>query len=123
MDLVQTDSGTMKFMSTESHEEKDLLSVTYVRVQQDSPEFATVFGGVEQNVDVKISTFIFHAAPEPVLMLYDFIMTTFVPQSDSAATQDPHITEVKPESSVQVAAGNERMIKVSVNLESVQGRF
>ncbi|KAE9408077.1 vacuolar protein sorting-associated protein vps13 [Gymnopus androsaceus JB14] len=103
MDLVQTDSGTMKFMSTESHEEKDLLSVTYVRVQQDSPEFATVYGGVEQNVDVKISTFVFHAAPEPV-----------------ADTQDPRITEVKPESSVQVAAGNERMIKVSVNLESVQ---
>ncbi|KAJ3800717.1 vacuolar protein sorting-associated protein 13 [Lentinula aff. detonsa] len=123
MDLVQGESGTMKFMSTESHEEKNLLSVTYVRVQQESPEFSTVYAGIEQSVDVKISTFIFHTAPEPVLMLYDFIMTTFVPQSDhssSSSLQDPEISNTKSDPSAQVVSVNERKIKVSVNLASVQ---
>ncbi|KAJ3842350.1 vacuolar protein sorting-associated protein 13 [Lentinula raphanica] len=123
MDLVQGDSGTINFMSTESHEERDLLSVTYVRVQQESPEFASVYGGIEQSVDVKISTFIFHAAPEPVLMLYDFIMTTFVPQSKSdESSSPPSIEKSNGESdiSLEVASVNERKIKVSVNLASVQ---
>ncbi|KAJ3917835.1 vacuolar protein sorting-associated protein 13 [Lentinula edodes] len=121
MDLVQGESGTMKFMSTESHEEKDLLSVAYVRVQQESPEFAIVYGGIEQSVDVKISTFIFHAAPEPVLMLYDFIMTTFVPESDNSSPQlDPQVSSSESNLSAQLTSENERKIKVSVNLASVR---
>lgn len=122
MNLVQGESGTMKFMSTESHEEKDLLSVAYVRVQQESPEFAIVYGGIEQSVDVKISTFIFHAAPEPVLMLYDFIMTTFVPESDSSSPQPgPQVSSSDSNLSAQLTTENERKIKVSVNLASVRG--
>ncbi|KIK70982.1 hypothetical protein GYMLUDRAFT_33082 [Collybiopsis luxurians FD-317 M1] len=120
MDLVQAGSSKMNFMSSESHEEKDLLSVTYCRVQPDSPEFNTIYEGIEQSVDVKISTFIFHAAPEPVLMLYDFIMTTFVPQSDATSSEGSQIVEVESESSVQTAAVNESKIKVSVILASVQ---
>ncbi|KAJ4486135.1 vacuolar protein sorting-associated protein 13 [Lentinula aciculospora] len=121
MDLVQGDSGLTKFMSTDSHEEKDLLSVAYVRVQQESPEFTTIYAGIEQSVDVKISTFIFHTAPEPVLMLYDFIMTTFVPESGaSSSPQGPMISNDGSDPSIQVAVENERKIKVSVNLASVR---
>ncbi|KAF5390329.1 hypothetical protein D9757_002946 [Collybiopsis confluens] len=119
MDLIQSGSGSMKFMSTDSHEEKDLLSVAYARVQPESPDFTTVYEGIEQSVDVKISTFIFHAAPEPVLTLYDFIMTTFVPQSESPS-EELQMPGAELEAVVPTAVVNESKIKVTVNLASVQ---
>ena len=45
------------------------------------------FDGIAQSVDIKISTFIFKAAPEPVLAVYDFVMTTFVPGPDQQQQQ------------------------------------
>src|SRR5260370_37271959 len=57
----------------------DLMQVQYVRVQKDSPDFVRVFEGIDQHIDIELSTFVFSAAPEPVISLYDFIMATFLP--------------------------------------------
>ncbi|KAF8216245.1 hypothetical protein K438DRAFT_1748990 [Mycena galopus ATCC 62051] len=92
MSVVQPTANPIKFVSSPESdllEDKDLLSLTYRRVQKESPEFLTIYEGIDQSVDIKLSTFIFRAAPEPVLSLYDFIMTTFVPQPDPAAIQSP----------------------------------
>ncbi|CAE6445232.1 unnamed protein product [Rhizoctonia solani] len=62
----------------ESEGSSDLVRIKYVRAQKESPEFIPVYDGIDQSVDVSLSTFTFNVAPEPVLTLYDFIMSTFV---------------------------------------------
>ncbi|KAI8995643.1 vacuolar protein sorting-associated protein 13 [Trametes punicea] len=101
----------------------DLLIVKYTRVQQASPEYQQVYEGIDQNVDVKISTFLFRAAPEPVLTLYDFIMTTFVPQTGGkvetpASPSSPGGHDV-PEVVVG-AGGSSEKIRVLLTLASIQ---
>ncbi|KAH9849745.1 vacuolar protein sorting-associated protein 13 [Lenzites betulinus] len=101
----------------------DLLTVKYTRVQQASPEYQPVYEGIDQNVDVKISTFLFRAAPEPVLTLYDFIMTTFVPQSgekvEAPSSPSTPEGEVVPEVVVD-AGGSPEKIRVLLTLASIQ---
>ncbi|KAF4623901.1 hypothetical protein D9613_001806 [Agrocybe pediades] len=87
MNVVQPSGTDIQFISTPAPDvgslsEKRLLQVSYMRVQRDSPDFQTIAEGIDQSVDIKISTLVFQAAPEPVLTLYDFIMTTFVPASE-----------------------------------------
>ncbi|QRV76706.1 vacuolar protein sorting-associated protein 13 [Ceratobasidium sp. AG-Ba] len=64
----------------------DLVTVKYIRAQKESPEFMSVYGGIDQSVEVALSTFNFNVAPEPVLTLYDFIMSTFVGGNDANTT-------------------------------------
>lgn len=121
MNVRQAGTDPIRFMSSadsEFSQDKDLLTVAYCRVQKESPEFQTVYEGIDQSVDIKISTFIFRVAPEPVLSLYDFIMTTFVPQSNNQTidAQEHALTEVPPDSGV-----SEGRIRVLVKLASVQG--
>ncbi|KAG9102497.1 hypothetical protein FRC06_001944 [Ceratobasidium sp. 370] len=61
----------------------DLVTIKYVRAQKESPEFMSVYDGIDQSVQVSLSTFNFNVAPEPVLTLYDFIMSTFVGGNDA----------------------------------------
>lgn len=128
MNIYQSGSDSIEFMSSAESNSKDddLLIVKYKRVQKASPFYDSVFEGMDQSVDVKISTFIFRAAPEPVLTLYDFIMTTFVPKSDRTAT----MTSVDEGSgnAVSQTASNQnetqsQKIRVLVNLASVKGEF
>ncbi|CAK5280530.1 unnamed protein product [Mycena citricolor] len=116
MSVLQPSADPIKFVSSpeaDSSHDRDLLSLTYRRAQKESPEFTTVYEGIDQSVDIKLSTFIFRAAPEPVLTLYDFIMTTFVPQSSN--TPAP----VEP-ADVQTPSASDGKIRVLVKLDSVQ---
>ncbi|KAF9044538.1 vacuolar protein sorting-associated protein 13 [Hymenopellis radicata] len=121
MNLNQPTGDPIKFMSSvdsDVPQDRDLLFVTYTRVQKDSPEFTSIYEGIDQKVEVRISTFIFRAAPEPVIALYDFIMTTFVPQSnDQVLPAEQATTDVQKG---QVSANNGSKIYVTVNLASVQ---
>lgn len=109
--------------SAESPDNKDLLSVVYTRVQKSSPDFMTIYGGIDQSLEVKISTFIFRLAPEPVLALYDFIMTTFVSQRDTVVEQLPDHQRISvPQASARPhPQGATEKIRVSANLATVQG--
>ncbi|KAJ7783787.1 vacuolar protein sorting-associated protein 13 [Mycena maculata] len=123
MILVQPNADPIKFVSSpesDLSEDKDLLSLTYTRVQKESPEFVTVYEEIDQSVDIKISTFIFRAAPEPVLALYDFVMTTFVPQSNPAMIESAEESPIgaRPEPVEESASGGK--IRVLVKLASVQ---
>lgn len=127
MHLNQTNKDPIEFMTSadpSSSQDEDLLVVKYKRAQRESPEFETIFEGIDQSVDVRISTFIFHAAPEPVIALYDFVMKTFVP-SDGPSPPPLEIgrtDSTSPQDVVQTNAVDSK-IKVIVKLESVQGRF
>jgi len=124
MNLVRPGMDPIQFVSSaesDSLQDKDLLSVTYTRVQKESPEFTIIYEGINQSVDIRISTFIFRAAPEPVLSLYDFVMTTFVPQSNNQ-TIKPGSTEYDVNRvHASAASGTDDKIRVLVKLARVQG--
>jgi len=129
MTVTEGDSKPMTFISSATDspadENADLLTVTYKKAQKEGPEFLTVFQGIDQSVDVHISTLVFHAAPEPVLMLYDFIMTTFVPKPE-AETGKAQIESPAPQAFdvAQVHKAEESgKIHVQVRLASVQGEL
>ena len=53
MNLVQPGKDTIKFMTSaepNTEDSADLLSVAYTRAQRESPEFLTVYEGIEQSV-------------------------------------------------------------------------
>ena len=125
MNVVQhSGKKDIQFVSTPEHgpsRDNDLLRIAYTRVQKESPDFLTVHEGIDQNVDVKMSTLIFRSAPEPVLALYDFIMTTFASNSN----EPMHLqTNRSGEAFQEVQAQNVAdagMIRVLVKLEGVRG--
>ncbi|KAI0724570.1 vacuolar protein sorting-associated protein 13 [Cerioporus squamosus] len=126
MHVNQVGKEPLEFMSSaDGPSTEDLLTVKYTRVQQASPEYQPVYEGIDQNVDVKISTFLFRAAPEPVVTLYDFIMTTFVPQNNSGSAETtpapgtPEDGNTTPETVVD-AGGTPEKIRVLLTLASIQ---
>ena len=103
--------------------ELKLLRVRYVRVQKDSPEFMTKHEGIDQSVDIELSAFKINIAPEPILSLYDFVMTTFVPK-DTAQSKDAPTAEVslqKDEALLEAPPKSSDKIRVRVKLTSAQG--
>jgi len=125
MNVVQAGRDQIQLVSSGSTEpgNKDLMKISYRRVQKNSPEFATIYESTDQSVDVQLSTFIFHAAPEPVVTLYDFIMTTFVPQTqEQAVNKTPSVIAVADEGGPPLPTKAMETIRVSVKLDSVQGQ-
>jgi vacuolar protein sorting-associated protein 13A/C len=122
MNVVQPSGQDIPFISTpeiSATGNKDLLRIAYARVQKESPEFATIYESVDQNVDIKVSTLVFRAAPEPVLALYDFIMTTFVPRPDQVPQ---NLSEPRPEQESGVVQGDsDSKIRVLIKLEGIKG--
>jgi len=125
MDLVQPGTEKpLRFVSSAAptssqDQDHDLLTVAYIRAQKLSPEFITIFEGIDQSIDIKISTFIFRAVPEPIISLYDFVMTTFA--SQPKMSENP-IQEVHKEIIDNGRQEAEERIRVLVNLASVQGQ-
>lgn len=99
-----------------------LIQVRYMKVQKDSPEFMTVHEGVDQSVDTELSTFNITVAPEPILSLNDFIMTTFVPQDEVAPEAEKNTGGEMVREEVQEVAKSTDKIRVRVKLTSVQGQ-
>lgn len=79
--------------------------------------------GFDQDIKVLISTIIFHASPEPVIALYDFIMTTFVPERSLSPPQSQTISTPDPTNNNDASSASPRpsKIRVNLNLASVQG--
>lgn len=122
MHVIQPSGQNIPFISTpefSATSNEDLLRIAYTGVQKESPEFATFYDRVDQNVDIKVSTLVFRVAPEPVLALYDFIITTFVPRRDE-------VTQTLPEPRSKQNSGiaqddSDSKIRVLVKLEGVKG--
>ena len=117
---VVNKNETTHLMSTDSETGKNLMTVKYKRVQRDSPEFMTTYEGVDQSVDVNLSTVMLRAEPEPVISLYDFIMSTFVPERPAPIQSSPST----PDSPVAIPPPvvDNSKIRVRVHLERIQGR-
>ncbi|ORX35977.1 putative late endosome to vacuole transport-related protein [Kockovaella imperatae] len=101
-----------------------LLQVRYMKVQKDSPQFMTVHEGVDQSVDLELSTFRITVAPEPILSLYDFIMTTFVPQDQPpesiSSRRHSQISSQKPDVPMPPPKSTDKIrVRVKVTTASV----
>ncbi|KAF9015159.1 vacuolar protein sorting-associated protein 13 [Cyathus striatus] len=122
MHVVNPGADKTPFISspTTSSADEDLLSVTYYRVQSDSPDFLVKYEGFEQTVDAKISTLMFRAAPQPVLAIYDFIITTFSPDTVDIVHIDEENSIQQPLGSGDTSRSNQSKTRIVVNLESIQ---
>ncbi|KAI0308206.1 hypothetical protein B0F90DRAFT_1833497 [Multifurca ochricompacta] len=106
-----------------STEGKDLLRVDYTRVRNTSPEYLSTYEVYDQNVSVSVSTVIVRVAPEPLVTLYDLLMTTFVPPSptpgepSSSALSSSSVPQPTPESSLARPSGKMRLL---IKLASVE---
>ncbi|KAN0063379.1 Vacuolar protein sorting-associated protein 13 [Thecaphora frezii] len=78
---------------------RDLVRVKYTQVRPDSPEFMSRFEGIDQSVNVELSTINIMLTRISVLAVYDWIMTTFVPAEAEPTRPAPQTTPQKSSSS------------------------
>ncbi|KLO14457.1 hypothetical protein SCHPADRAFT_996578 [Schizopora paradoxa] len=119
--VFKSEGDPLKLVSTEKDASKDtdLMTVEYNRVQAASPDYLSKYEGMDQSVNVALSTFVLQADPEPLLDLYDFIMTTFVPsQQAQSSNEGPTNQQTQPSNAPQ--ATNEQKIGVRVKLASFE---
>jgi vacuolar protein sorting-associated protein 13A/C len=98
-----------------------LVQVRYLKVQKESPTFHSKHEGFDTSIETDLSTFNITLAPEPILSLYDFIMTTFVSKDDEGeGTGDIDNKSIKSaKDSVQGEASPDKM-RIKVKLTSAQ---
>ncbi|GAA6006460.1 hypothetical protein JCM10207_004941 [Rhodosporidiobolus poonsookiae] len=70
---------------------QDLVRVRYQGVQKASPEFMTVHEGFDKSVDVEMSTLNVVVTRSSILVLFDWVMTTFTDPNDAAAPPSPDV--------------------------------
>lgn len=109
-------SGEVSKGDSEGHK---LVQVHYLRVQKDSPDYMTKYEAVDQNIDVELSTFNITIAPEPILSLYDFIMTTFVSNDEEQPNPDDAKSEGEADKVPEEQPSADK-IRIRVKLTSAQ---
>ncbi|GAA5995177.1 hypothetical protein JCM5350_001861 [Sporobolomyces pararoseus] len=98
---------------------QDLVRVRYQGVQKDSPEFMTVHEGFDKSVDVEMSTLNLVITRNSILVLFDWIMTTFTDPEDSSAPPSPAVSVDNEEVALEEISTDKLRVKVkltSINL-------
>ncbi|KAF8311204.1 hypothetical protein DL93DRAFT_2229838 [Clavulina sp. PMI_390] len=120
----------LKSATDEEEEREPLVRVQYLRVQPQSPEFSGKFESIDQHIDIQLSTFVFSAAPRPVIALYDFLMVTFVSGNNAASGAATPLPPTPPtgndaaattlEPAPQAPVGSPSKIRLKVGLTGVR---
>lgn len=101
-----------------------LVRVKYHKVQKDAPHFMTTHEGIDTSIDTELSTFNITLAPEPILSLYDFIMTTFVSHDDPETPMEEQAAEQNQEPvSTDKMRIRVKLTSAQVSLENNDLRF
>lgn len=103
----------------EGGHEHDLVRIRYQGVQKDSPEFQTVHEGFDKSVDVEMSTLNLVVTRSSILLLFDWVMTTFTDPTDAAAPTKPAIEDETTLAAESDASTDKLRVKVkltSINL-------
>ncbi|KAK3689238.1 hypothetical protein B0T22DRAFT_461182 [Podospora appendiculata] len=105
----------------------DLVHVKFIRVKKESPQFMSVYAGVETNVDVAISTINLVVTRKTLLTLLDFILITFTNNEPTVAPPRKAITDQDSETNIDVEPpspteqeGDGGAIRVKVDLKSIR---
>ncbi|OZJ06276.1 hypothetical protein BZG36_00800 [Bifiguratus adelaidae] len=75
---------------------KDLVELTYVRVNRQNPEYATRWESNDQILDIALSTLNIVLTRSSILTLYNYILTTFAPNMTTAAAVQPGTPRLGP---------------------------
>ena len=114
-----------KIISSEgfgAQEEKDLFNVKFVKVNNDSPEFATTYESIATNLDVSISTLKLIVTRRTLLTLLDFVLVTFAsPDQPSELQQlEDHTTSSqRAREIISEPASSPDKIRIKADLQSV----
>ena len=103
-----------------SNTDLKLIQVAFLKVQKESPDYMTKHEGVDTSIDVELSTFNVGVAPEPILSLYDFIMTTFVSNEAEQAKIEAKAEEVAVGSAPQPEEKSTDKLRIRVKLTSIR---
>ena len=79
-----------KIISSEGFDaksDKELLTVKFVKVNNESPEFDSTYEGIATNLDVSVSTINVIVTRKTLLTLLDFVMTTFAGSDQSGSAE------------------------------------
>lgn len=103
---------------------RSLVSVQFVKVKRQSPEFMPVYEGVETNLTAAISTINVVVTRKTLLTLLDFILTTFASgEKGSTGDEDARKEDVKSLDMVVEGSRHENKsgaIRVKVDLKSIR---
>lgn len=102
-----------------SGKQEDLLSIHFVKVNKDHPEFASTYEGIATNLDVVVSTINLMVTRKTLLTLLDFVMVTFANGGDPQATETPKQIEARPDAPAQPASEEADKIRVKVELRRI----
>lgn len=103
-----------------------LVKVNVVRVKKESPEFMSVYDGVETNVNMAISTINLVVTRKTLLSLLDFVLVTFSSPGGNTQRQQKAITDDGSEVDIAVEPAEpppqtpSGAIRVKVDLKSIQ---
>lgn len=107
-------------------DEKALIQVKYAKINRKSPEFQTVYAGIETNLDVAISTINLIVTRRTLLTLLDFILITFT-NPEAAPPPPQHVDDSAYESDDEAVApaakpsqtNDPEKIRVQISLKKI----
>jgi vacuolar protein sorting-associated protein 13A/C len=82
--------------NAQSEDSKDLVHIKYFKVKPDSPEYMSKFEGIDQGVDIELSTINVIITRKSILTLYSFILDTFAASPTSTPAPPNQIVDVQP---------------------------
>ncbi|KAF3086913.1 hypothetical protein TWF102_010860 [Orbilia oligospora] len=106
-----------------SEVDQSLVHVKYAKINRNSPEYMTIYEGIDTNIDVSISTVNVVVTRTTLLTLLDFVLTTFTNQNDKRlekATVDEKGQDSESANSQppEIEYGPEKM-RVKINLSTI----
>jgi len=108
-----------------SQKQEDLLTVHFIRVNKEHPEFASKYEGIATNLDVAVSTINLMVTRKTLLTLLDFVMVTFASGGDGVASEatngagkiEDSETESEEEEELAVTKPEEAADKIRIKAE------
>ncbi|CAG8543869.1 1688_t:CDS:10, partial [Acaulospora colombiana] len=107
--------------NTQSDDSKDLVHVKYSKVSPQSPEYMKKYEGIDQSVDIEMSTINVIVTRKTILTLYNYVLDTFTsadqgPPVDSGIPQpDSELQSPSPEKPPTQKRTPTMRVKVKLN--------
>lgn len=126
--LISSDSyyggDTSEKTVAATKETKNLFHVTYSKVQKESPEYMSTFEGIDQSIDVSISTLNFVITRKSILTLLDFVQMMFSDDAEKDSDQlvelaEDSDSETETASTIQSSENGPDKMKLKMDLSSI----
>ncbi|KAM5453804.1 Vacuolar protein sorting-associated protein 13 [Microsporum audouinii] len=103
----------------DANEDKDLFTLKFIKVNPNSPEFISVYDGVEMNLELLVSTINLIVTRKTLLTLLDFVLITFTNQNSQNQVQSSAEQTASADSKEAPKPANTGKIRISSKLERI----